>query len=63
MRIGNPTKDSDNDKVWDPLLGEIKLKNFKEQIFSELWIKISIDTLIPLKFKAEKVNKAYVDQN
>jgi hypothetical protein len=27
LRINNPTGYDDNDKVWDPLLGEIRLKS------------------------------------
>lgn len=39
-----------NDKVWDPLLGEIRCINQNEEIFSELEIKIRVVTLIPLVF-------------
>ena len=55
LRINNPTRDEENDKVWDPLLGEIRFKNEGEEMYSEIEIKIEVETLIPLKFKAFSV--------
>ena len=40
--------------MWDPVLGDIKFENKnREPAFSELYIQISVKTLIPLKFKAK----------
>lgn len=43
LRINNPNhRDDENDKVWHPILGEIKFKNKGDQIFSEIQIQISV---------------------